>query len=141
LLYFVTVICWELLSMLCTAWIVAPLAIALIRPINAIAVSAERKKLGRNIAMLSGSAAIVLNQLWNLLIIQLIRLMRISHPRLDGFQPLVSLVVNLPFLLLFIALTLIAAEDPLETRSDGTPKTSRLFEVLMPLHFGQGREP
>lgn len=141
LLYSMTITGGELLSTSCSAWIMAPLAIALIRPIDATAVSAERKKLGRIFAAAAGTAAVVLDQLSNQLIIQLIRLMRVSHPKLDIFQPLVSLIVNFPFILLFIALALIAAEDPLEIRSDGVPGTRRLLEALMPLHFGQGREP
>jgi len=136
-LFSVAVLGEQLLSLICSAWIMAPLAISLIRPANAAAVSAERKKLGREFAMLAGATTIILEQLSALLII---RHLRFSHVGLALFDPLNSLVVNSPFILLFIALALIAAEDPLELRSDGAPRTPRFLESLMPLHFGQGRE-
>lgn len=138
LLYSVTIICGELLILICSAWVMAPLAVALIRPADAIAVSAELKKLARTFAMIAGTCTIVLEQLSILLIIRHVRL---SHLGFAVFDPLNSLIVNSPFVLLFIALALIAAEDPLDIPSDGVLKTRRLFEALMPLHFGQGREP
>jgi hypothetical protein len=128
----------QLLSLICTAWIMAPLAIALVRPADAAAVSAERKKLGRIAAMLAGAVTIVLEELSALLII---RHVRFSHFGLAVFNPVNSLVVNSPLILLFIALAVIAAEDPLEIRNGSNPRTPRLLETLMPLHFRPGREP
>ncbi len=131
----------ELLGMLCSAWIMAPIAVALIRPKDTIAVSAEPKRLARDFAILSGAATIALSQLLSLLIVKLVAASHLVAHVLPVIWSLNSLIVNSPFILLFIALALIAAEDSLEIQSDRTPKTRKLFEALMPLHFGQGREP
>ena len=52
-----------------------------------------------------------------------------------------SLVVNSPFIPLFIGFTLIAAEDSLEASNGGAPKGRKLLETLMPLQFGPQKEP
>lgn len=125
----------ELLTTICSAWIMTPIAIALIRPRDAVAVSVERRSLGRRFAVLVGATVIGLSQLSGLL---MTRLGPISNLGQAVLRPLDSLVVNAPCILLFIALALIAAEDPLEIQSVPLPKTRKLLQDLMPLHFSQG---
>jgi hypothetical protein len=122
----------DLLGRLCFAWVMAPIAINLLRPANAGALSIQDKRLARYIYMLAVTTRYLLEYLQRPLV---------SVPGLYSsnakyaayyFSPLIA---GLPFVFLYIAFALIADPD-LQDRI--APVDFRLpvwLRSLMPLHF------
>jgi hypothetical protein len=69
------------------------------------------------------------------------RIMLDSRWELTVLSALNSILANAPDVLLFIALALLASENWEEVEKDRGSKVRELFQILMPLHLRQNREP
>ena len=118
-------------------WIITPITICLVRPLDANSLSPGEKKLGRYFVIVTGFCALVLSASLFPLIITLVPSRPFPQQVSDS---LVSLVLSFPFLIGEIGLALIAIGGDWKI---GEPaiygKYRELTRVLMPLHFS-GRD-
>lgn len=126
-----------LLTSLCTSWIMAPIAIRVLRPVEAYEVSAEDKRLGRFAYMLAAVASIALSRLLDPLFMKLTSNLSISK----GVLNFSSVITDCPYALLYIALALLAAEGARDGELKAGLITREFLRALMPLHFRRGDEP
>jgi hypothetical protein len=122
----------------CTAWLVMPAAMRLLRRTAAVQVPAQIRNRGTILTILAAEAGAALGFFVPKMEALMILNSRWEITALSVFN---SVLANAPDALLFVALTLLATEFMRE--SDGM-KGSRLRELLpllMPLHFGKGEEP
>lgn len=121
-----------LLHSLCYAWVMAPLAIRLLRPANPMPLSNAERKLARSIAIFAALAdELILRALDPLVSLSGIH----AQAANEALYSLVVLVAALPYVFLYVAFALIA--DP-ELQSREVPDDSSLVKLLrslMPLHF------
>jgi hypothetical protein len=97
-----------LLTMLCSAWVMAPIAIRLLRPVDSGIVSAEDKRKGRYFYMLTVAAMFTLSRI----LFPLVTRLPFNATYERAIVDLASFVVSFLSVLLFIALALLAASDP-----------------------------
>jgi hypothetical protein len=122
------------------AWVIAPIAIALLRPPGAVAVNADEKRLVRYIYFLTQMAAFLLSHF----ISPLLGKLPLNSSAENIVLEAAGIVFNLPFVLLYVAFALIAQPALLVSQAE-RPSAILAFlrrhrRALMPLHFGQGKE-
>jgi hypothetical protein len=128
---------WALLLSACVAWIMAPLAVKLLRPPDQPAVDAEQKKVSRYAALIAASLTAMLQLLgWS----TENHLFFHSRIEITAVSALINLVVNLPLPLLFVALALIAGEAPVTIETDAGFHLPKSLKNLMPLHYRSENE-
>ena len=125
----------SLLTIAVSAWIMAPFAVRLLRPAGSSALSAEAKKQARYFAVLAGTATWVLSLVFVPLMVKLFSESSYSGFQWTAAQTLESLLVNLPFVLVYIAFALLANETPLDSEKPPAPSKLREYlRVLAPMH-------
>jgi hypothetical protein len=127
------------LSMVCYVWIMAPLAIALLRPDGAGAVLDEEKKLGRRFFILTGVAAYAMVSI----LFPLLSAVPIFAPKtVQAFAyGALSPVFGFPNLLGDIALVLLASrEDWRPNESKPVWGIQEFLKGLMPHHYSRRDE-
>lgn len=121
-----------LLGTACLAWVMAPIAIRLLRSAGSPAISNQERELGRYAFLLAAAAGWAIGFLLHPLISEL------SH-RLPGATEAVvifsSLIINLPYVQLYIALAFIADASLEVHQMPGDPRLRKLLRAAMPLHF------
>jgi hypothetical protein len=130
----------DILWALVTAWVMAPITIALLRPAGAVAPDAAEKRQARYIYFFIQTAAFLL--------IHFIHPLMYKLPLKSSVQGVVmdsaGIVFNLPFVPLYVAFALIAQPYLLNSQAERPSAIlaflSRHRKSLMPLHFGQGKE-
>jgi hypothetical protein len=127
-----------LVSVGCPAWLLMPAAIRLLRADKTMVVSVQARNWGTIIAILATEAGVGLG-----MVLQKAeaRIMLDSRWELTVLSALNSILANAPDVLLFIALALLASENWEEVEKDRGSKVRELFQILMPLHLRQNREP
>jgi hypothetical protein len=125
-----------LLTMLLSAWIMAPISLALLRPADAAPVSSGQKGLARYFSIAVTVAVFLLARLLDPLILKLIGKNTYGH----AIFSLTSLPIHLPSVLLLIAIALIASEEPQPDFPPLGPRIRKILEPFMPLHFGPGAD-
>lgn len=124
-----------LVSIVLSAWIMAPITIRLLRAPGAEPPSVDEKKLGRYFVILIGCGTFALSAALFPVLFKLVAL----RPFPDNLRAsLISLVLSFPYLLGNIAVALIA------TRGDWNPNETpidrwwrQIVRTLMPLHFDE----
>jgi hypothetical protein len=128
--------CEVLLTLPCVAWIMAPIALALLRPADSEPVSPLQKRQARYFWIAVGVVGFALSWVLH-------PLLNLPTTHLPG-QPVLSylraLLVASPNVLLYIALALIAADEPLPDLPPLGPRIRKTLEPLMPLHFRPSAE-
>jgi len=122
-----------LLILLCSAWIMAPISLALLRPADAVPASPLQRQQARFFSIGITVATFLLSRLLDPPILKLIG----NIPYRRGIFSVTSLPIQLPNVFLLIALALIASESE-EAMPDLPPlgpRIKRALEPLMPLHF------
>jgi hypothetical protein len=97
-----------LLTLLCSAWVMAPIAIRLLRPVDSGIVSAEDKRKGRYFYLLTVAAMFTLSRI----LFSLVTRLPFNATNERAIVDLASFVVSFLSVLLFIALALLAARGP-----------------------------
>lgn len=120
----------------CTAWLVMPMAIRLLRAARTVPVSVTVRNHGAVVAVLAGEAGIALGIILQKAEAQMTFDSRWELTALSVFN---SIVANAPFAFLFVALALLAA-DPSEEVED-EKGVRKLLQILAPLHFRSSQEP
>jgi hypothetical protein len=134
---------WLMIAMMpigtgCTAWLVLPAAMRLIRGEANVVVSTKTKKLGTIVTVLALEAGAVIAFLLPTLEK---RVLLYSEGARATIWAINSVLANSPNALLFIALALLACKS---AGQEDRNKGSRLREILpalMPLHFDPSKEP
>lgn len=128
----------SLLTGLCFVWVMAPVAINLLRPPGSPALAMQDRRIGRYIYMLTFAVIWVVEHSLDPAISELLRKLPAAHYAVDYFLfPLIDLVIVFAYL----AFALIADPDLQGRVTDigfGAPEWLR---TLMPLHFQPRREP
>jgi len=119
-----------LVSAFCTAWIMAPIALALLRPANADPVSADQKMLGRYCFLLAGLTTFALSSLFDPWIGKLTE----HFAYREAVFSFASLLFHIPELLSYLALALIVSEVPTVIWPTGPSKLEEFFKRVRPLH-------
>ena len=120
-----------------TVWIMTPIAIRLLRPLNAAPLTAVEKRLGRYFAMLAALAAYLFGAL--LFPLELILLKPLPGAAQRAAEDLLGFVLSFPNLLAMIAISLLAIGGDWQIGEVFPRFHFREFlRTLMPLHFGQG---
>lgn len=122
----------SLLDQLCFAWILAPVALRLLRPAAAPASSIEEKKLARNIFMLTVVAYEAISTILDSLVI---KLHLAQQPAVDAAFQIAGLIANAPYVPLYVALALIAYPEMAKNAPQRNSRLRGLMGSLMPLHF------
>lgn len=122
----------------CTAWLVMPAAMRLIRGEAAVLVSTQTRIRGTILAILAVEAGAAIGFFVPKLEASMLLNSRWKITALSAFN---SVIANAPDALLFIALALLAAELSREDDSNKASKIRELLPFLMPLHIGKSEEP
>jgi len=121
----------------CTAWLVIPAAMRLLRGETA-SVSAQIRNQGTILAILAAETGLGIGFLIQKLEVSIMLNSRWEITALSVFN---SVIANAPDALLFIALALLAAELSRESDSNEGSKICELLPLLMPLHYDKSKEP
>jgi hypothetical protein len=122
----------------CTAWLVMPATIRLLRGGGTVMVSAHARNQGTILAIIAAEAGAALGFFVPKLEGSMVLNSRWEITALSVFN---SVVADAPDALLFIALALLAAEFLREDVGKEGSKTLEVLPLLMPLHFGKAEEP
>jgi hypothetical protein len=118
------------------AWVMAPIAIRILRPSNSEEISPAARRIGRFSMMIAVAATVFLGRSLDVLFVE----MSINGPRAwSGPGILKMLLIDSPQAFLFVVLVLIATEIRVEKRAQST-LISRALTKLMPLHFAGDKE-
>lgn len=128
--------CVVLLYAICFAWVMAPLAIKLLRPAGAAAIAAEEKRLGRYTYFFIQAAAFAFSHLVDSWLVKLPLQSSAERMAFDAS----AIVTNLPFVLLYVAFALIARPDLLQCGAEKPSTFYAFLKTLMPLHFSRQDE-
>jgi hypothetical protein len=122
----------------CTAWLVIPSALRLLKRDAAALVPAYIRNQGTILAILATEAGVavgfVVPKLEASVLLD-------SQWEITALSVVNSVVANAPDALLFVALALLAAEVSRERNNEKNSKIVELLPVLMPLHFGKSEDP
>jgi hypothetical protein len=121
-----------LVTALLSAWIMAPLAVALLRTAKAAALSTAEKEQARYSLVLTTAVVIALSLIFDPWVFSVTAGL---HSQ-STIVPLALIVLKFPYVMAFVALALIAGVD---SQEDGPVMPSRLkefFKGLMPMHSG-----
>lgn len=134
---------WLLAGMLlvavgCTAWLVMPPAIRLLRGGEVVQVSVRTRNLGTVLAILAAEAGAVIGFFVQKLEAPILLNSQLEITALAAFN---SVITNAPDALFFIALALLTNESYLKNDSKKGSKNLELLQLLMPMHHGKGEEP
>lgn len=130
--YYPFVIAGALASYSLVAWIMAPVALALLRASDAPPFAAQKKNLSRYSSILVVFSTAILE----FAIPRLETHIQLrSTPAVTALFALNDLLINLPLLFLFIALALLAVEAPLNAAPETALHLPQSIKNLMPLHF------
>lgn len=134
---------WLLAGMLlvavgCTAWLVMPPAIRLLRGGAAVQVSVRTRNLGTILAILAAEAGAVIGFFVQKLEAPIVLNSQLEITALAAFN---SVITHAPYALFFIALALLTNECYLENDSKRGSKNLELLQHLMPSHYGKNEEP
>ncbi len=118
------------------AWVMAPIAIRLLRSTNSEEVSPAASRIGRFSMMIAAAATVLLGRSLSVLLAEL----SINWPHAWSVLGILErLVVNSPEVFLFVVLVLIADEVTVEKHPQ-ISKLRRALIELMPLHFSGDKE-
>jgi len=135
---FVTIAAVNLLDVLCFAWIMAPIMVDLLRPVGSTAPADPTRKLGRYVFLITVIASFTFRRLLDPLLAKLTFEFR-DHQ--DAIFGLASLIVDSPYVLLYIALALLAADASLDSGDKEIFQRQKFLLAVMPLHFREKQEP
>jgi hypothetical protein len=123
---------WPPLIGVCVTWFFAPMAITLLRPSGEPALAEGQMRLGRYAAMIGVGATFVIQYLVRMSEKRVTLDSNIEWTVLHAFN---SLLINFPFILIFIALALVAAEEAQEETNNEPSLLQKLARIVMPMHF------
>lgn len=122
----------------CTAWLIMPATMRLLRGEAAVKVLAQTRNRGTILAILAVEAGVMLGFFVPKLEASILLTSRWEITALSVFN---SVIANAPDALLFVALALLASEFSKESESKNGSIIRDLLPILMPLHFGKSKEP
>jgi hypothetical protein len=128
--------CADLLWALCFAWVMAPIAIRLLRPVGAAPITAEEKRLGRYTYFFIQAAAFAFSHLVDSWLVKLPLQSSAERMALDAS----AIATNLPFVLLYVAFALVARPVLLQSGAEKPSTIYAFLKTLMPLHFSRQDE-
>lgn len=128
----------DLLNVLCFAWIMAPILVQLLRTAGSPTISDACRRLGRYAFLITVAASFAFRRLLNPLLTKLSFDFRDHQYAISG---LVTLVIDSPYVLLYIALALLSEETSLEIEDMEISHRRKLLAAFMPLHFREKEEP
>lgn len=120
------------------AWIIAPVAIALLRSQGAARVDDGQKRMARYVALLTALTTSILQVIVNQIDSHLPAGLGIDPTVVSG---LATLVINAPTAVLFTAFALIAVDQAPESEGQSGLDLREVAKRFMPLHFPPDREP
>ena len=126
----------DVLWAFCFAWVIAPVAITLLRPVGAAAVTIEEKRRARYLYFLIQLVAFMLGHFIDPLLYKVPLESSVQRVVAD----LAGIVFNFPFVLLYVAFALIAQPDLLASQDERPSSSLTFLKTLMPLHFGRGED-
>lgn len=128
----------NLLTGLCFVWLMAPVAINLLRPPGSPALAMQDRRIGQYFYMLTFVVIWAVEHSLDPAISELLRKLPATHYAVDYFLfPLIELLSVFPF----IAFALIADPDLQRRVTDSGFGAPEWLRTLMPLHFQPRREP
>lgn len=131
----------DLIGGLCFAWFMAPIAVRLLRPVAEPDSTRDEKRLSRAAFLLTAVAYVVLIAILNPLVM---KLNLSSAGEINAAFRLAALIANSPYVVLYVAFSLIADARLRAEVASGpswTPKLRGLLRSVMPLHFQPPSEP
>lgn len=128
----------SLLAGVCYAWIMAPIAIRLLRSADSPALNAQEKKLGRYVYIL----VVVASSAIGYLLGPFVSSLRLHPLGADiVFRYALPIFTDIPYVFLYVALAVIANAELPEPAGPGDSRLRAGLRSLMPLHFQPRQEP
>lgn len=120
------------------AWIMAPVAIGLLRSQSAPLAEVWQKNVARHVALLAVLAMSILQFMDHRIDAHLTFS---SRTEITAISALATLIINAPMAVLFTAFALLASGQLREDETRSGHQLRQIMKNLMPLHFSPGQEP